>query len=136
MKAKVMPGINIQWPWSELLLSGQKTIETRVYPLPEKFIGIELAVIETPGKRGKREAGFDKARIVGTITFSGSFQYESREEWAHDISKHCVKKDDPQFGWKADRAKYGWIVKKVRKLSQPVPPPISRGIRFASECHL
>ena len=50
-----------------MLLSGEKTVETRGYPLPEKYVGCELAIIETPGPRGRREAGIEKARIVGTI---------------------------------------------------------------------
>jgi hypothetical protein len=46
-----IPGINIQASCSELNLRGQKTVETRGYPLPEKLIGKMLALIETPGKK-------------------------------------------------------------------------------------
>ena len=64
-----MTGINIQTPWSELLINGDKSVETRSYPLPEKYMGEELALIETPGRYGRF-----KARIIGTITFSHSFK--------------------------------------------------------------
>ena len=78
---ETIPGVNIQWPWSELLLTGKKSVETRSYPLPEKYLGQWLAVIETPGPHGKREAGIDKARITGKIMFSESFQYPTLSEW-------------------------------------------------------
>src|SRR4029450_4821616 len=55
-----LPGINIQVPWAEAILSGQKVIETRFYPLPGKWVGQPLAVIETPG----RARGF-KSHIAG-----------------------------------------------------------------------
>ena len=114
--SEVIPGVNIQWPWSEMLLSGEKTVETRSYPLPKKYEGQWLAVIETPGPRGKREAGIEKARITGKIKFSGSFQYLTRSEWAEDLARHCVKPNDPLFGFKNDKEKWGWIVHDVRKL--------------------
>lgn len=131
---KVLTGINIQWPWSELLASGQKSIETRSYPIPKRLKGVELAIIETPGKRGKEEAGFDKARIIGTITFSESKEYRSRKSWQSDMDKHLVQLDDPQFSFVLGRPKYGWIVERVQKLYRPVEPPAKRGIIFAKNC--
>ena len=48
-----MTGLNIQTPWSSLLIDGLKTVETRSYHLPLKYEGIELYLVETPGKLGK-----------------------------------------------------------------------------------
>ena len=45
-----LPGINIQAPWAEAIVSGRKVIETRFYPMPRKWVGQPLAIIETPGK--------------------------------------------------------------------------------------
>ena len=46
-----MIGINIQAPFAELLINLEKCVETRTYPLPLKYEGEELALIETPGKK-------------------------------------------------------------------------------------
>ena len=45
-------GLNIQYPFSQLILAGAKTIEARSYPLGHRNIarpGERLFVIETPG---------------------------------------------------------------------------------------
>ena len=41
----VLNGINIQFPISQLILSGDKTVETRTYPIPERYLGVDLALI-------------------------------------------------------------------------------------------
>ena len=134
---KTMPGLNIQWPWSELLLSGRKSIETRTYPLPKKYEGVELAVIETPGPKGKKEAGINKARITGTIIFGASFQYKSENEWRKDAKRHLVNPDDIQYSWtKTDNIVWGWTVEKVTRLKSHEAAPKKRGIIFASICEI
>jgi hypothetical protein len=131
---KLLDGINIQWPWSELLVSGKKVIETRSYPLPERLKGVELAVIETPGPKGKREAGIAKARIIGTIIFDGSYQYKSRSHWLREKAKHLVTPDDKQFKYLLNKKKYAWTVGQVNRFSSPLPPPSKRGIVIAKNC--
>ncbi len=133
MSKRSLPGINIQYPWSELLVTGKKTIETRSYPLPKKFINIELAIIETPGKEGKK-FGITKARIIGTIIFSGSKKYESKLAWTKDYNKHLVTETDPMYSFDSNKPKYGWIVESVTILKKPVAPPEIRGIIFAKGC--
>lgn len=123
-------GINIQYPWSQLLVSGEKTIETRKYPLPKRYSGTPLAIIETPGKCKPRF----RARIIGIITFSHSIEYQSAKEWTADKQRHCVSADDPMFRYKAGESKYGWIVASVIQLRDPVAPPAKRGIVFAVGC--
>ena len=101
-----IPGLNIQWPWSELLLNGRKTEETRTYALPARYEGVELAVIETPGQTGKVN-GASRARIIGTITFNKSFAYLSKKKWIEDFDRHQITPSDPLFGWRPDKTKYG-----------------------------
>ena len=113
-----------------------KMVETRSYPLPDKFIGKELAIIETPGKFGKRDAGILRARIVGTITFLGSFEYTSRAQWLKDRHRHRVSPDDQSFQWKDNQPKHGWIIQSVIKFEKPMPPPEKRGIIFATKCQV
>ena len=122
-----MTGINIQTPWSELLINGDKSVETRSYPLPEKYAGEELALIETPGRYGRF-----KARIIGTITFSHSFKYPDQRAWQDDYNRHCVAVDDPIYNWKDDKPKYGWVVSKVTKFDKPLDIRKRRGIIFTS----
>ena len=122
-----MTGINIQTPWSELLINEVKSVETRSYPLPEKYVGEEIALIETPGRYGRF-----KARIIGTITFSHSFKYPDQRAWQDDYNRHCVAVDDPIYNWKEDKPKYGWVVSKVTKFDKPLDIRKRRGIIFTS----
>ena len=123
-----MIGLNVRSPWSTLLINGQKTVETRSYRLPQRLEGVELALIETPGKSAKF-----KSRIIGKITFSSCVQYSSKEEWESDESRHKVDINDRLYGWK-DKPKFGWVVKSVNKFKNPVDPPTKRGIIYARDC--
>lgn len=125
-----MTGINIQTPWSILLIDGFKTIETRSYPLPSKYEGIELALIETPGKIGKF-----KSRIIGTITFSHSFQYKDYDHWRMDFVNHKVSPFNKPYGWN-NKPKYGWIVGSVKRFKEAINPPRRRGIVFTTNCDI
>ena len=125
-----MTGLNIQAPWSTLLINGQKTVETRSYRLPQRLEGVELALIETPGKSAKF-----KSRIIGTITFASYVQYCSKEQWQSDESRHKVDINDSLYGWK-DKPKFGWIVQSVKKFKNPVDPPAKRGIIYTKNCLL
>lgn len=122
-----MTGVNIQTPWSQLLINGDKSVETRTYALPEKYIGETLALIETPGRYGRF-----KARIIGTITFSHSFKYPDQKAWQDDYNRHCVAVDDPVYNWKDDKPKYGWVVSKVTKFEEPLDIRKRKGIIFTS----
>ena len=79
-------GLNIQWPFSQLLLHESKTLEIRGYPLGCKNIAMadqETWLVETAGpvanasknaiidseKLGKRP---QYAQIIGTVIFSKS----------------------------------------------------------------
>jgi hypothetical protein len=131
-----LPGVNIQWPWSALLLSGEKTIETRSYAIPDKYIGKELAIIETPGRKGKKEAGIDKARIIGTIVFGPSYKYETMRQWQLESAKHRVTAADRDFSFNPKKPKWAWPVLKVKSFKKQIPPPKRRGIVFATECNI
>jgi hypothetical protein len=129
VSSAAISGLNIQWPWSERILKKEKTIETRYYPLPRKYIGIRLALIETPGKSGKF-----KARIVGFVTFGEPFKYKSRTHFDSEYSKHLVKSDDKALGWSSKKPKWGWPVIETEVLREPVLAPVPRGIVFCTQC--
>ncbi len=116
----------MQAPWCELLLSGEKTIETRSYPLPDRLKHVWVWLIETPGPKGKF-----KARVRGRIKFSDSIEYRNKSQWLADFPRHRVNPADPQYGYSADRPKFGWIVEKVEACEKPFAPPAKRGIVYA-----
>jgi hypothetical protein len=124
-----MTGLNIQIPWSRLLIDGTKSVETRSYPLPHKYEGVELALIETPGKYGQF-----KSHIIGTITFSHSFLYTNQQEWISDNNRHRVEVDDKLYGWNPNKLKYGWVVCDIKKFDKPMSAPKRKGIVFTKNC--
>ena len=126
-----MTGINIQSPWSSLLINGDKCVETRSYPLPKKYEGEELALISTPGKYTDIPA-----KIIGTITFTHSFKYPSKETWKEDCIRHLVAHNDEKFGWSENKEKYGWVVSNVTKFDEPIPAPKNKGIIFTLNCNI
>lgn len=127
-----IPGLNVQSPWGELIVSGQKTVETRSYPLPKKHENVAIAIIETPGPKKL----VSKARIVGIVIFSHSLKYINVSEWRNDKRRHLIDADHVQFKFDRKKAKYGWIVKSVVKLPTPLVAPKYRGIVFASKCRV
>jgi len=123
----ILPGINIRSPWSELLASGQKTVETRTYQIPKKYVGKPLALIETPEK-GKKQ----KSRVIAIITFGESFKYTDGDHFREDEARHRVP-PRTEFSWekRGGKSKWGWPVLSVERVN-PFPPPQPRGIVFAS----
>ena len=121
-----MTGINIQTPWSNMLINGVKTVETRKYPLPQKYVGETLALIETPGK----SRSF-KSRIIGTIVFSHSFKYPDEQCWKNDYNRHRVSESCHFYNWD-DKPKYGWVVSQVTKFDKPVDIRKRKGIIFTT----
>lgn len=125
MTANKLPGLNIQAPWAQLLLTGAKTIETRTYPLPSKYAGKWMWIIETPGN-----SKGSSAKVIGKIKFSGSKLYKTAREFYDDYDSHRVSKGDPNFHWQASKPKHGWIVEAVTSC-KPFAPPVPRGIVYA-----
>ncbi len=128
-------GLHVRWPWSSLIIEGKKNVETRSYPIPQKHIGVPLAIIETAGKKGKNKSS-GVAKIVGVVTFSGCIQYKTRKQWLLDFHRHQVSVNDPEFSFDPKKEKWGWIICKVEKISPPKPAPKKRGIVFASNCEI
>jgi hypothetical protein len=126
-RSVMLPGINIQVPWVEAIVSGRKVIETRYYPMPRKWIGQPLAIIETPGPARRF-----KHRIAGVIIFEPSWCYADQAAFARDSFKHLVDAHDRRFGWQGeDRPKWAWAVRWVEAYQQPLPIGFRAGIRYA-----
>jgi hypothetical protein len=131
---KTIPGINIQWPWSEYIANGTKVIETRGYPIPIKHLNVPIALIETPGKKGKSEAGISKSRIIAVITFSSCYKYENMDQWKEEKHLHLVDLNDSPFAFNETKAKWAWVISSVKTIKPFKPAPKTRGIVFAKEC--
>ena len=129
-KQRSLPAINIQWPWSELIASGIKTVETRGYAIPQKYVNEEMLLIETPGKSRGLNGAPKAARIIAVIRFGEAFEYLSHEQWLRDDKRHCVKKNDLLYAFSTHKKKWGWPVVSVHKLADPKEAPKKKGIRF------
>lgn len=114
-------------------MTGEKTVETRGYPLPERYLNKNLALIETQGGRPKGSSE-TQARITGVVRFSSCFRYESVAEWAKDSKRHKVKPADPNFRFDATDEKWGWKIDMIVQVDPPVAPPKRRGIKYAKKC--
>ncbi len=123
MKKKTYTGINIQYPISQLIVDGKKTIETRTYKIPDKYLNQEMALVETPGKAGKF-----KARVIAIIKFTNCFQYKSKKEFYAQSDLHCVT-EDSIWAWR-EGEKWGWNVKIVQKFSSYIEVKKQKGIKF------
>ena len=82
-----IPGLNLQYPYAGWLVDGKKSIETRTWNLNQNMLDKYIAVIQTPGKIGKKN-GVTKAEIIGYVKFSDTFEYNTNESWDNDQSKH------------------------------------------------
>lgn len=126
---KVYTGLNIQYPISQAIAKGLKTIETRTYPISEKYLGNELILIETPGKTGKF-----KSRAIAIIKITECFKYPSKKKFYEDFDKHLVASDSP-WAWK-DKAKYGWRVEVLKTISPPISINQAKGIIYTKEIEI
>ena len=87
-----LPGLKINWPSSQLILAGVKTVEARSYPLGCRHIAqpdVEMWLVEAPPPSDAISQGWlfagdlavalrpQRCQIVGTVTFSHSDEYGS-----------------------------------------------------------
>ena len=126
-------GLELQQPWSGLLLDGIKTIETRGYPLPQALLHREISVIETAAGTAGRSAlpndvpaGHPGAVVAGLVRFESCIVYESRAAWLKDQGKHRVDPDSPYAMQDGGSIVYGWVVREATRTtgtsSTPAPP--------------
>ena len=131
------PGLNIQWPFSQLVLLGVKTEEIRSYALNHRDIAVanqEYYIVETkgPSKKAMKNAIFgdidiaprpNAAHLVGTVTFSQSHQYKDQNTFHQARDKHCVAEGAEKYDWDGtgNRQSFGWQVSKVKAFTTPIP---------------
>ena len=131
---KSLRGINIQWPYSQFILHGRKTVECRRYPLASRGFALpdeELWLIETPGRPSSnrtrtcylhswiRSPRPTRARVVGIVNFSHGFQYDGVPQFDADCHRHLIPSDS-RFHWSGAGEMHGWHVQAVRLLKYPI----------------
>lgn len=113
-----MMGVNIndkKHPFTQMILLGEKTIETRRARSLDSVIGKRVGIVRT---------GLGKATLVGYATIGNPVWYETQTDFRNDFDKHRVPagSDFDHDG----SGKWGYPVLNV----EPVTPKIvtSRGI--------
>jgi len=131
-----LSALNVQWPFSQLLLLGLKRKEARKYALGNRGINVgeEMWLLETRGDAGSDAKQLaqaemsdemigprpDKSHIIGTIMCSHSWPYCDRASSHGDVAAHRVKKGGRKY-WSGEREMHGWSVRSVRALETLVP---------------
>ena len=137
-----LPGLNINWPFSQLILAGLKKVEARRYDLgcqntapPDQ----EMWLVETPGDPQALAKGMaldgdariaprpQHAQIVGTLTFSRADRYESLESFRSERECHRIGQGG-KYDWHGEGDMYAWRVSGTRRLVEPVPQLGRKGV--------
>ena len=140
-QSMTMRSLNVQYPWSRLLLHGTKLVEVRRYPLGRRNIihkHEEVFLIETPAKgkfdrslldgqfawaavSGHQLPGPPKhAQVIGTIRFSHHTEYKSFADFRTDEPCHLIGRSS-LFEWDGKSCLYAWHVQSWRLFTTPTP---------------
>ena len=122
---KTFVGLAVQSPYAELLVSGAKTVETRNYNLPEKYVGKKLLIIQTPGSNKTK-----KSTVIGWVEFDKPYRYESEKDFGADYQRHLVKRGS-RYYWNG-KTKWAWPVKQFKAFSRQHKPSKRVGIKFTT----
>ena len=129
--------LEIQWPFSQLILTGAKTAEVRDYMLGLKdgrrnIVNYleEMWLIETLGSCVEADTNAliegacvssrpAQAHIVGTISFDTCHKYTDVPMFRADETHHRIRGGGSK-DWNGQGARYAWHVKSARKLETPI----------------
>lgn len=104
-----MKAINIndtETPFTDLILSGIKTIETRDTRSLKSLVGQRVGIISTDKSR--------KALLVGYVDIVSEIKYNSEEEFRKDTIKHHVLAGS-KYDIKRNGVKYGYVLSNPQK---------------------
>ena len=106
-------------PYADLIVSGEKTIETRPGKSLDTLIGKRMKVIRTTGVGSE-------ARVVGEVTVGPRKFYATKQEFDADLDKHFVT-DDSRFAF-PETGKYGYEMIDPVKYQKPYPLTVNKGV--------
>lgn len=101
-----MKGININdkfQPFTEQILAGEKTVETRDSPSLDPYLGKRIGIVRT---------GKGRATLVGYATISRAIIYHNKRVFDSHFEYHRVGKDSPFY---IRDQKWGYEFTKVRR---------------------
>jgi hypothetical protein len=116
MASLVTFALEVSWPWTDAILDGFKSVETREYELPEALARQPVLLIEVDNEN-------QADAVVGVAVFDASVQYEGEDDWAEDSGSHLVSPDDSRFAWNHSKEKHGWRVSRVTRFSSRLSLP-------------
>lgn len=122
-------GLECKAEWCEKILSGQKSLEVRRYPLPPELSGQRVLLLASTGAEGvptfgdSIAAGQTGGTVVGWVLFDGAVEYSSAAAFAADAAAHCVPPTSPYAAQEGGPTLYGWKVVASHRLAQPLPLP-------------
>ena len=137
---RVTFGLEMREPWVGMVLSGEKTVETRGYALPEALLRrpvVLLAAPEAPRLRGSEapkaflpdSAPAGAASAVGLVTFGSCAPYASKEAFIDDFAQHRVGPESEFGAWEgpgptaSGTPMFAWRVSEVLPMPAPAPSP-------------
>lgn len=90
--------LEVQEQWAQMILSREKRIEVRTYPLPTAYEKKKIGLWMTP-PGGSQRCGLGSGKLVGIVTFARTKRYNSEKEWNNDEPFHKVPPSDPYFSY-------------------------------------
>ncbi len=119
-----MKVLSVKQPYAELIVSGKKTIESRLWAT--KFRGKFLIHAGMNISLGAcRRFCLDpdklvKGCIVGKAVLVSVKEYLTDEDYLKDSDKHFGSKEGlEEFGW-TGKKKYGFVLEKVERFENPI----------------
>lgn len=104
-------GVNVndkRQPFTDQILDGSKTIETRSAPTLHPYVGKKVGLVRT---------GKGKAMLVGYVTIGEPKLYTTASSFDRDYKSHLVGKDSPFHISKTKKgSKWGYSLENVEKI--------------------
>ncbi len=93
-------------PFTNQILNGEKTIETRNTPTLHPYVGKKVGIIRT---------GVGQATLVGYAVVGKPKFYNNEQEFDKDYNKHLVSKNSPFYITK--KGKWGYPLEDVQSIN-------------------
>lgn len=130
---RTMPCLSLWQPWASLIAVGVKTIETRSWKAPNKFIGKRIAIHAAKNTKGMTDARLNpKLHLachralmdyeVGRLPFGAVLCTAILTECRR--TQYC----EPDIYGDFTLDRWGWILEDIRKLDEPLPARGAQGI--------
>ena len=125
-------GLNIQYPWSRLIMAGRKTTEVRKFALGHYSCfseGDQIFLIETLGRGSTEGAIVDvevgpppsEAQVLGVVTFAGCFEFRDYDDFHGHRQDTCIAGGSHFDWWSIDaESLFAWVVQDVNVFDRPV----------------